>query len=88
MHRAPERARLEAAVADLAADGQDQDAVAALRLQLRKILAQDPQLIAELAEMVPSARQASVTGDRSVAIAGNNNAPISTGDRSPITGLG
>src|ERR1017187_7452985 len=51
-----------------------------LRLQLRKILTQNPQLITELAEMLPPARQASATGDRSVAIAGDSTAPISTGD--------
>ncbi len=34
------------------------------------------------------ARQASATGDRSVAIAGDSSAPISTGDHSPILGLG
>lgn len=88
LHRTPQRAPLETAVTDLAADGQDPDAVAALRLRLRKILTQNPQLIAELAEMLPPARQASATGDRSVAIAGDSSAPISTGDHSPILGLG
>jgi len=87
LHHTPRRAPLETAVTDLAADGQDPDAVAALRLQLRKILTQNPQLIAELAEMLPPARQASATGDRSVAIAGDSSAPISTGDHSPILGL-
>jgi hypothetical protein len=88
LHRTPQRAPLEAAVTDLAADRQDPDAVAALRLQLRKILTQDPQLMAELAAMLPSARQASAAGDRSVAIAGDNRAAISTGDHSPILDLG
>ena len=73
---------------DLAADGQDPDAVAALRLQLRKILTQDPQLMAELAGILPPARLAGATGDRSVAIAGDSSAPISTGDHSPILDLG
>jgi len=70
LHRHPHSAPLEASVTDLAADGQNPDAVAALRLQLRKILVQDPQLVTELAGMLPPARQASATGDRSVAIAG------------------
>jgi hypothetical protein len=88
LHRAPQRAPLEAAVTDLSAYGEDPDAVAALRLQLRKILTQDAQLIAELAGMLSPARQASATGDRSVAIAGDSSAPISTGDHSPIVNLG
>jgi hypothetical protein len=65
LQRTPRRALLEAAVTDLAAGGHNLDAVAALRLQLRKILRQDPQLMAELAEMLPPARQASATGNRS-----------------------
>lgn len=82
---ASERGRLEAAVTDLAAaGGQDPDAVAALRLQVRRILAQDPELVSELAGMLPPAPQAGATGTRSVAIAGNNSAPITTGDHSPI----
>src|SRR5690348_2060604 len=64
LHRTPQHAPLEAAVTDLAADGQNPDAVAALRLQLRKILTQDAQLMAELAGMLPPARQASATGER------------------------
>jgi hypothetical protein len=88
LHRTPHSAPLEASVTDLAADGQNPDAVAALRLQLRKILVQDPQLVTELAGMLPPARQASATGDRSVAIAGDNSGPISTGDHSPILDLG
>jgi pentapeptide repeat protein len=47
------------AVADLAAGGEDPDAVAALRLQVRRILAQNPELATELAAMLPPAPQAS-----------------------------
>jgi hypothetical protein len=81
---AAERGRLEAAVTDLATDGEDPDAVAALRLQVRRILAQDPELVTELAGMLPPAPRAGAIGTRSVAIAGNNTAPITTGDHSPI----
>ncbi len=137
LHRTPQRAPLETAVTDLAADGQDPDAVAALRLRLRKILTQNPQLIAELAEMLPrpgrpaqpvtgrwrspgtaARRSAPATtprfsawderrpgrrpdsrrsrpqgggggrgagpGQRSVSVAGDNYAPITTGDHSPV----
>ncbi|MFD9395514.1 hypothetical protein ACFWBB_33700 [Streptomyces sp. NPDC060000] len=85
LRRAPQPGQLESAVTDLAAaGGEDPDAVAALRLQVRKILERNPELVTELAGMLPPAAQAGATGTRSVAIAGNNNAPISTGDNSPI----
>ncbi|MFI2371800.1 pentapeptide repeat-containing protein [Streptomyces sp. NPDC018833] len=58
LHHAPERGRLESAVADLAVGGEDPDAVAALRLQVRRILAQNPELVRELAAMLPLAPQA------------------------------
>ena len=85
---ASRRAALEEAVVDLAANGQDPDALAALRLQVRKILTADPDLVAELAGMLPSAPVATAVGARSVAIAGHSTAPITTGDNSPILGLG
>ncbi|MDQ0938490.1 hypothetical protein QFZ67_000195 [Streptomyces sp. V1I1] len=61
LRHAPERGRLESAVADLAAGGEDPDAVAALRLQVRRILAQNPELVTELAAMLPPAPQASTS---------------------------
>ena len=84
---AHEPARLEAAVADLAEDGENPDAVAALRLQVQRILRQNPELVTELAGMLPPAPQATATGTRSVAIGGNNSAPITTGDNSPVRGV-
>ncbi|WP_246577649.1 hypothetical protein [Actinospica durhamensis] len=84
LHHAPRRAALEAAVSDLAADSGDPDALAALRFQVRKALAQDPELVAQLAGMLPPAPSASASGPRSVAVAGDNSAPITTGDHSPI----
>jgi hypothetical protein len=85
LHRAPQPEPLESAVVDLAAaDGEDPDAVAALRLQVRKLLERNPELVTELAGMLPPAAQANAAGTRSVAVAGNNNAPITTGDHSPI----
>ena len=73
-----------AAVTELAQAPADPDALAGLRLQVRKVLAQDPQLLAEIAGMLP-ARSVVVTasGERSVAIGGNNNGSISTGDGAP-----
>ncbi|WP_329220580.1 hypothetical protein OG352_27650 [Streptomyces sp. NBC_01485] len=85
LRSAPQSEPLESAVTDLAAaGGDDPDAVAALRLQVRKILERNPELVTELAGILPPAAQAGATGTRAVAIAGNNNAPISTGDNSPI----
>jgi hypothetical protein len=81
---APERSRLEAAVGDLAADVQDPDAVAALRLQVRRILLAHPELAAELAGMLPAGPQARASGTRSVAVAGDNTGTITTGDDSPV----
>jgi hypothetical protein len=84
LDHAGRRAPLEQAVADLASDGRDPDALAALRLQVRKILTAHPELLPELAGMLPLASPTWAHGARSVAIGGNNTAPITTGDHSPI----
>lgn len=75
---------VSAAVVELAGAGGDSDALAGLRLQVRKVLAQDPELLAELAGMLPT-RGAVVTasGERSVAIGGTNSGSITTGDGAP-----
>jgi hypothetical protein len=86
---AAEPGRLEGAVEDLAAaEEDDPDAVAALRLQVRRILLEHPELAAELAGMLPAGPQAHATGTRSVAVAGDNTAPITTGDNSPVRDSG
>ncbi|WP_405814202.1 hypothetical protein OG241_06420 [Streptomyces sp. NBC_01390] len=69
------QARVEAAVADLAETGGDPDSLAALRLQLRQVLAQDPQLMAELVQMMPPP----TSHTRSVDVGGNYGI-VSTGD--------
>src|SRR5690349_8692742 len=56
-----------AAVQDLAANPNDEDRIAALRLQLRKVFAADPELRAELQTMLP-AEAVTATGPRSVAV--------------------
>ena len=88
LHHADRPAQLEGAVTDLAADGQDPDALGALRLQVRKILTANPDLVTELAAMLPPAPTVTASGPRSVAIGGNNTGPITTGDHSPIVDLG
>ncbi|GAA2049410.1 hypothetical protein GCM10009839_64180 [Catenulispora yoronensis] len=71
LHRAPNRASVEAAVTDLAAVPEDVDALGALRLQIRKVLAGDAELVAELSALMPARAQA--TGDHSTAVAGDVN---------------
>ncbi len=69
---------VSAAVQDLAEDPADEDRVAALRLQLRKALASDPQLAAEVAALLPEPTVTAV-GPRSVAAPGNSGI-VQTGD--------
>ncbi|NAS20067.1 hypothetical protein GT755_00020 [Herbidospora sp. NEAU-GS84] len=49
------RPALESAVADVAADPADQDAVAVLRVRIRKALAADPALAADIQQMLAAA---------------------------------
>lgn len=77
------------AVHDVAANPQDPDAAAALRLQMRKLLQDDQALAAEIARLWGEAQAASVTvfagADRSVAIGGDvNESTIVTGNRNTV----
>jgi len=81
-------AALEAAT-DVAANPKDEEALAALRLQLKKLLAEDESLAQELARLLPQSGPAGQTvtasGTRSVAIGGNvSGSVIVTGDRNKI----
>jgi hypothetical protein len=81
-------AALEAAQ-DAAAHPDDEDALAALRLQLKKLLAEDQALAQELPRLLSQTRPAGQTviasGSRSVAIGGNvSGSVIVTGDRNKI----
>ena len=75
------------AVADLAAQPADPDAQAALRVQLRKLLVEEPELQNELEALLRSApgsvtTNVTVSGDRSVGIGGNvSGGTIITGDQ-------
>lgn len=81
----PARPRLEAAVADAAADPQDADFHAALRGQVRKALTgkdgvDDATLVADLESLLEAAGvRVSANGARSVAVE-HNEGIISTGD--------
>ncbi|MEO3859688.1 hypothetical protein [Acrocarpospora sp. B8E8] len=99
--RAESRAALESAVADVPADGDDADAVAALRMQVRKALAADPELAADIAQMLSTAGAGSqvisgshIGGDvnqigsaRDVSITGRRGVSIG-GDNSGIVSSG
>ncbi len=83
-------AALEAAQ-DVAAAPEDQDAQAALRLQLRKLLAEDTTLAAEVARLWGEAQAAGVTvtaaGERAVAVGGSvYGSTIITGDENMVGG--
>jgi hypothetical protein len=76
--RAESRQVIEGAIADVAAG--EEDSEAALRMQIRKALAADPELAVEVARMLPAGSvSVQASGARSVAahtISGN----VSTGD--------
>jgi hypothetical protein len=75
---------LPGAVADMVADSQDEDAVAALRLVIRKALTADPQLHAEVDRMLTEAGVGvTASGERSIA-ARTITGIASTGDNATI----
>jgi hypothetical protein len=80
LRRTPDRAPIEAAVTDLAATADDPDALAALRLQIKKALLADPSLVAELAALLPERPAPRADGPRAVAVAGDMPGIVSTGD--------
>lgn len=70
-----------AAIDDVVADPDDEDIQASLRVQVRKALAESPQLLAEIAELLAQAQSATVSGDGSVA-GPVTNSNVSAGSRS------
>ena len=77
------------AVTDVVAAPRDEDAQAALRLQLKKILAEDEKLADEVSRMWQKAKASNVKaiarGERSVSIGGNvSGSVIVTGDSNQI----
>jgi hypothetical protein len=81
----PESAQaLSGAVQDLAVDPADEDRIAALRLQIRKILAADAEIAADVARLVGHAEGAvTASGERSVA-ARTISGVVVTGDGAQI----
>lgn len=75
------------AASDVAKDPEDQDAIASLRLQLKKLLNEDSTLSIEIARLFEEAKQTGcvsnviASGERSVALGGNASGnTISTGN--------
>lgn len=86
--RVEDKPAAQAAVQDAAQNPQDEDARAVLRLQVKKMLAEDAGLAQEIAEMVKAGAQAGVitiaSGERAVALGGDivgSTVTISTGDK-------
>ncbi|MGW7252654.1 hypothetical protein [Streptomyces sp. NPDC054834] len=84
LRRGANAASVEAAVTDLAGTNEDPDALAALRLQIKKALRDDPLFAAELSAILPERPAVQATGTRSVAIGGDNEGIVSTGDGAKI----
>jgi hypothetical protein len=79
---------LEAAQ-DVAQSPEDEDAQAALRVQLKKLLTEDQSLTEEVSHWLEQGKAAGINvfaaGDRSVAIGGNvNSSTIVTGDQNKV----
>lgn len=79
---------LEAAQ-DVAQSPEDEDAQAALRVQLKKLLTEDQSLAEEVGHWLEQGKAAGINvfaaGDRSVAIGGNvNSSTIVTGDQNKV----
>jgi hypothetical protein len=74
------------AVNDLVAAPADEDVLAALRLAVRKLLAADPSLMAEVADMVEKEAPIQQAGDRAIQIGRNQSGGVNvTGDSNRIT---
>lgn len=75
------RPEIEGAVVDLADDTADEDRIAALRLQVRKVLAADPELAAAVAEEVGAA-----TGSTAITASGQRSVAAHTISGTVVTG--
>lgn len=80
--REENRDGLQQAMEEVAENPEDDDAQAALRVQVRRILRQDSELAAELAQLLPT-RSFTASGDGAVAVE-TNSGVISTGDSATI----
>jgi hypothetical protein len=83
---ARDQAGVARAVHDLVTAPGDQDLQAALRLAVRRLLAADPVLMAEVADMVAQHTPAQQAGDRSILLGGAQHGGVNvTGDSNKIS---
>jgi hypothetical protein len=77
---------LREALDELASSPADEDAAAAIRMTIRRRLEQDPQLLAEVRDLLatPQAAATAAPGARSVAIGGDNSGVVVTGDSNTV----
>ena len=74
------------AVNDLVVAPKDEDAAAALRLAVRKLLAADPSLMVEVADLVEKEAPGQRAGDRAIQIGGDQSGGVNVaGDSNTIT---
>ncbi len=89
--KAAAKPALHEALTDAQANPQDEDALAALRLQLKKLLQEDPGLLAEAQRLLAPIQTSGTTvvtasGERSVAIGGDvSGSVIITGDQHTVS---
>jgi hypothetical protein len=82
-----EREGAREAAEEVAKAPEDPRAVGALELQLEKVLAADPALLAEVTRLWEEAQKAGVvaaTGDRSIAVGGDAQGVFVTGDQNTV----
>jgi hypothetical protein len=86
LRREESRPAIEAAVADVVAAPQDEDFAMALRAQLKKVLAADPELASDVASLLKGAEStATVTASGKRAIAAHTISGVAaTGDNTKI----
>jgi hypothetical protein len=89
-HKAEAKPALQEALTDAQTAPADPDAQAALRLQLKKLLAEEPDLLSEAARLLANAQgggnTVTASGERSVAIGGDvSGSVIVTGDHNKVT---
>lgn len=81
-----EQAGVALAVRDLVATPDDQDLQVGLRVAVRRLLAADPVLMAEVADMVDQQAPAQQAGDRSILLGGAQHGGVNvTGDGNDIS---
>ncbi|MEZ0395412.1 MAG: hypothetical protein ABWK53_03130 [Anaerolineales bacterium] len=88
-HKAKAKPALQEALTDAQSTPTDPDALAALRQQLKKLLQEDPALLAEATRLLASApsggKTVNASGNRSVAIGGDvSGSVIITGDKNQV----